>query len=205
MPPSDPPTVLLTGFDPFGGATRNPSSEAVRALQGATLAGHRVQALELPTVFGVAWQVLHTALRQHRPALVVCVGQAGGRSGFHIERVALNLDDARIPDNAGQQPRDRPIEPGAPTAYFSRLPLQAVVAGLHAQGLPAEVSHSAGTFVCNHVFYRLMHALATEPELQGTRGGFVHVPWLPEQGEPGMALDDVVRGLRVVVETCLQG
>ena len=200
MPPPDQPTVLLTGFDPFGGATRNPSSEAVQALHGNTLAGHRVQALELPTVFGDAWQVLRAALRQHRPALVVCVGQAGGRQGLHIERVAINLDDASIPDNAGHQPHDQPIEPGAPTAYFSSLPLQAVVTELRAQGLPAEVSNSAGTFVCNHVFYRLMHTLATDPELRGTRGGFVHVPWLPEQGSPGMELGDVVRGLRGVVE-----
>lgn len=205
MPLSDPPTVLLTGFDPFGGANRNPSSEAVQALHGSTLAGHRVQALELPTVFGGAWQVLHAALRQHRPVLVVCVGQAGGRSGLHIERVAINLDDASIPDNVGQQPRERPIEPGAPTAYFSSLPLPALVAELRAQGLPAEVSNSAGTFVCNHVFYRLMQALATDPVLRGTRGGFVHVPWLPEQGSPGMELGDVVRGLQCVVTCSLNG
>lgn len=198
------PTVLLTGFDPFAGATRNPSLEAVQALHGRELAGHRVQALELPTVFGVAWDALQTALAVHRPVLVVCAGQAGGRQGLHIERVAINVDDASIPDNAGQQPRDRPIQPGAPAAYFSSLPLQATVAALRAQGLPAEVSNSAGTFVCNHVFYRLMHALATDPALRGTRGGFVHVPWLPEQGSPGMALGDVVRGLQLVVERSLQ-
>lgn len=205
MPPPDQPTVLLTGFDPFAGATRNPSREAVQALHGRVLAGHRVQALELPTVFGAAWDILQTALAAHRPALVVCVGQAGGRSGFHIERVAINVDDATLPDNAGQQPHNRPVLPGAPTAYFSSLPLHAVVEGLRAQGLPAEVSNSAGTFVCNHVFYRLMHALATQPALQGTRGGFVHVPWLPEQGSPGMALADVVRGLQVVVACSLIG
>ena len=205
MPPPDQPTVLLTGFDPFAGATRNPSREAVQALHGRVLAGHRVQALELPTVFGAAWDTLQTALATHRPALVVCVGQAGGRSGFHIERVAINVDDATLPDNAGQQPHNRPVLPGAPAAYFSSLPLHAVVDGLRAQGLPAEVSNSAGTFVCNHVFYRLMHALATEPYMQGTRGGFVHVPWLPEQGSPGMALADVVRGLQVVVEVSLEG
>lgn len=204
MPPPDQPTVLLTGFDPFAGAARNPSLEAVQALHGRVLAGHRVQALELPTVFGAAWDALQTALMAQRPALVVSVGQAGGRRGFHIERVAINVDDATLPDNAGQQPVNRPVLPGAPTAYFSSLPAHAMVDGLRAQGLPAEVSNSAGTFVCNHVFYRLMHALATEPALQGTRGGFVHVPWLPEQGSPSMALEDVVRGLQVLVECTLQ-
>ncbi len=108
------PTVLLTGFDPFGGATRNPSSEAVQALHGTTLAGHRVQALELPTVFGGAWQVLHAALRQHRPALVVCVGQAGGRQGLHIERVAINLDDASIPTTPAINRANSPSNPAHP-------------------------------------------------------------------------------------------
>lgn len=200
-----PATVLLTGFDPFGEARRNPSSEAVQALHGAELAGHRVEALELPTRFSAAWPVLEAALNRHRPVLVICVGLAGGRSGFQMERVAINLDDATQPDNAGQQPVERAIVPGGPAAYFSGLPIRPVLAALHAQALQATVSHSAGTFVCNHVFYRLMHALATEPMLHGTRGGFVHVPWLPEQGEPCMPLDEVVRGLRVVVGQCLAG
>lgn len=200
---TSPTTVLVTGFDPFGGASRNPSIEAALALHGLDLAGHRVQALELPTRFGTAWDTLHAALIRQRPALVVCVGQAGGRSGLHIERVAINLDDATLPDNAGQQPLAQPVVPGGPAAYFSSLPVRTLVTALQDVGLPAEVSNSAGTFVCNHVFYRLMHALATEPALSSTQGGFVHVPWLPEQGEPCMALQDVVRGLQCVLACSL--
>jgi len=196
--------VLLTGFDPFGGATLNPSWLAVQALHGRRLLGHTLMAARLPTVFGDSLRTLQALLAQHRPALVVCVGQAGGRSALSLERIAINVDDAPIADNAGAQPIDTPVAPGAPAAYFSTLPIKAMRAALRREGLPAEVSQTAGTFVCNHVFYGLMHALATQPELRHTRGGFVHVPWLPEQGTPSMALDDVVRGLRVALRCALE-
>ena len=198
------PRVLLTGFDPFGGATLNPSWLAVQALHGRRLLGHILVAARLPTVFGDSLRTLQALLAQHRPALVVCVGQAGGRSALSLERIAINVDDAPIADNAGAQPIDTPVVPGAPAAYFSTLPIKAMRAALRREGLPAEVSQTAGTFVCNHVFYGLMHALATQPELRHTRGGFVHVPWLPEQGTPSMALDDVVRGLRVALRCALE-
>ncbi|OGB12655.1 MAG: pyroglutamyl-peptidase I [Burkholderiales bacterium RIFCSPHIGHO2_12_FULL_67_38] len=198
------PRVLLTGFDPFGGATLNPSWLAVQALHGRRLLGHTLMAARLPTVFGDSLRTLQALLAQHRPALVVCVGQAGGRSALSLERIAINVDDAPIADNAGAQPIDTPVAPGAPAAYFSTLPIKAMRAALRREGLPAEVSQTAGTFVCNHVFYGLMHALATQPELRHTRGGFVHVPWLPEQGTPSMALDDVVRGLRVALRCALE-
>ncbi|OGB40295.1 MAG: pyroglutamyl-peptidase I [Burkholderiales bacterium RIFCSPLOWO2_12_67_14] len=198
------PRVLLTGFDPFGGATLNPSWLAVQALHGRRLLGHTLMAARLPTVFGDSLRTLPALLAQHRPALVVCVGQAGGRSALSLERIAINVDDAPIADNAGAQPIDTPVAPGAPAAYFSTLPIKAMRAALRREGLPAEVSQTAGTFVCNHVFYGLMHALATQPELRHTRGGFVHVPWLPEQGTPSMALDDVVRGLRVALRCALE-
>ena len=197
------PRVLLTGFDAFGGDSLNPSWLAVRALHGRQIAGHTVVAAQLPTVFGEALRALHGLLVKHQPALVICVGQAGGRSALSLERIAINVDDAPIPDNAGAQPIDAPVAPGAPAAYFSTLPIKAMLAALQREGLPAEVSQTAGTFVCNHVFYGLMHTIAANPELRHTRGGFVHVPWLPEQGTPNMALDDVVRGLRVAVRAAL--
>jgi pyroglutamyl-peptidase len=195
--------VLLTGFDAFGGDAINPSWLAVRALHGRQIAGHTVVAAQLPTVFGESLRVLHGLLVSHRPVLVICVGQAGGRSALSLERIAINVDDAPIPDNAGAQPIDMPVAPGAPAAYFSTLPIKAMFAALQREGLSAEVSQTAGTFVCNHVFYGLMHTIAANPELRDTRGGFVHVPWLPEQGTPNMALDDVVRGLRVALRAAL--
>lgn len=197
-------TVLLTGFDPFGGASVNPSWLAVRALHGERLLDHAVVAAQLPTVFGESLRCLTALLDVHRPALVICVGQAGGRGAISLERVAINVDDAPIADNAGGQPIDTPVRPGAPAAYFTGLPIKAMLAELRAAGIAAEVSQTAGTFVCNHVFYGLMRTLATRRTLRHTRGGFVHVPWLPEQGAPHMALDDIVRGLRLAVQCALR-
>jgi pyroglutamyl-peptidase len=200
--PSD--TVLLTGFDPFGGASVNPSWQAVQALHGERLLDHAVVAAQLPTVFGESLRCLTALLDAHRPALVICVGQAGGRGAISLERVAINVDDAPIADNAGGRPVDTPVRPGAPAAYFTGLPIKAMLAELRAAGIAAEVSQTAGTFVCNHVFYGLMRTLATRRSLRHTRGGFVHVPWLPEQGTPHMALDDIVRGLRLAVHCALR-
>ena len=204
-PPPRPslPCVLLTGFDAFGGQALNPSSLAVHALRGRRIAGHRVVTAELPTAFDSAPARLRALIETHRPALVVCVGQAGGRAAISLERVAINLIDARIADNALAQPVDEPVVPGAPAAYFSTLPLKAMLAALQRDGLAAEVSQTAGTFVCNQVFYALMHALATRRGWGRLRGGFIHVPWLPEQGTPSMPLADIVRGLRVAVRVAL--
>lgn len=201
--PATLPVVLVTGFDAFGGETLNPSSLAVRALHGKRIAGHRVVAAELPTVFGASVATLRKLVHTHRPVLVVCVGQAGGRTALSLERVAINMDDARIPDNAGAQPVDAPVLPSAPAAYFSTLPIKAMLLALQRAGVAAEVSQTAGTFVCNHVFFGLMHLLATGRGLRGVRGGFVHVPWLPEQGQPSMSLSAVVRGLQVAVRAAL--
>lgn len=201
--PPSPGRILLTGFDAFNGARVNPSWLAVQALHNRQIGGRRIVAAQLPTVFGDSLRTLDTLLDQLRPELVVCVGQAGGRGALSLERVAINVNDAPIPDNAGTQPVDTPVAPGAPAAYFSSLPIKAALAALHREGLPAEVSQTAGTFVCNHVFYGLMHRLASHPGLRHTRGGFVHVPWLPEQGSPAMALADVVRGLRTVLRAAL--
>lgn len=197
------PRVLLTGFDPFGGQPVNPSWLAVQALHGKQIAGHMVVAAQLPTVFGESLRVLRQLISRHHPSLVICLGQAGGRGTISLERVAINLEDAPIADNAGACPVDEPVVAEGPAAYFTRLPIKAMLAALREAGLPADVSQTAGTFVCNHVFYGLMHDLATRPELRQTRGGFIHVPWLPEQGKPHLPLVDVVHGLRVAVRSAL--
>ncbi len=198
--------ILLTGFEPFGGESTNPSWTAARAAAEILEAeGLRVAAVELPCVFGEAIAVLHKALAEHRPQLVVCAGQAGGRERVSLERIAINCDDARIPDNAGNTPVDEPVVPGAPAGYFSTLPVKAALAALRGAGIPAEVSQTAGTYVCNHVFYGLMHALRDTP---GTRGGFVHVPYGPGQVAPGsgqasLPLEQMTEALAVVVRTAL--
>ncbi|MDM0069776.1 pyroglutamyl-peptidase I [Variovorax sp. J31P207] len=199
--------VLLTGFEPFDRETVNPSWEAVRALDGWRQGGAVVHARRIPCVFGVALRALDAAIDELQPQLVLAVGQAGGRSEFTPERVAINVDDGRIGDNAGHQPIDQPVVAGAPAAYFSTLPIKAMVRDLRAAGIPAAVSNSAGTFVCNHLFFGLMHRAATRP-VPGMRAGFIHVPYLPEQvarlpGQPSMALATVVAALRVSIATAL--
>ncbi len=199
------PTVLVTGFEPFGGEPVNPSAQAVQALHGRVVEGRRVVAAVLPCVFGDALVALERAVRATDPELVLCVGQAGGRGALSLERVAINVDDAPIADNAGARPIDRPIAPEGPAAYFSTLPIKAMVAALRAAGLPGEVSQTAGTFVCNHVLYGLMRTLEGRA---GTRGGFVHVPFLPEQaarhpGAPSLSLERIVRGLELALATAL--
>jgi pyroglutamyl-peptidase len=200
------PTVLLTGFEPFGGEDVNPSWEAVRALQGARIGGHRIETRCLPVVFGGALKALRKALAETKPALVVCVGQAGGRPQLSIERIAINVDDARAPDNAGNSPVDAPIVADGPAGYFATLPIKRLRAALHRAGIPAEISQTAGTYVCNHVFYGLMHALRTR---RGVRGGFVHIPYSPAQAarHPGAAslpVETVSEALRVIVRTALK-
>lgn len=206
--PTRTPRVLLTGFDAFGGETVNPSWLAARALHGRQIAGHRMVAAQLPTVFGESLTVLRALLALHQPALTLCVGQAGGRGAMSLERVAINVDDARIADNRGAQPIDSRVAPEGPAAYFTSLPIKAMLLALQAEGIAAEVSQTAGTFVCNHVFYGLMHTLAAanglKPTLKHPRGGFIHVPWLPGQGAPSMALDDMVRGLHIAVRVALR-
>ena len=197
------PTVLLTGFDPFGGEALNPSWLAVQALHGCQILGHRVVAARLPTVFGQSSRVLAALIKRHQPTLVLCVGQAGGRQAISLERVAINVDDARIADNAGAQPIDTPVDRSGPIAYFTSLPIKAMLLALQGEGIAAEVSQTAGTFVCNHVFYALMHQLATGRGLKKVRGGFVHVPYLAEQGTPCMPMDEMVRGLRVALRCAL--
>ncbi|QTD46133.1 pyroglutamyl-peptidase I [Ottowia testudinis] len=195
--------VLLTGFDPFGGDALNPSWLIARALHRRQLGGHRVVAAQLPTVFGDSLVRLNALLAEHRPALVICLGLAATRAAISLERIAINVNDARIADNAGAQPIDTPVIAGAPAAYFSTLPIKAMQQAIQRAGVPAEVSQTAGTFVCNHVFYGLMHRLATARGFSATRGGFIHVPMLPEQGAPSLPLEQMVEGLRVGIRAAL--
>ncbi|MFI1581957.1 pyroglutamyl-peptidase I [Embleya sp. NPDC020630] len=197
--------VLLTGFDTFAGEASNPSWEAVRlvAAKPGAAADLEVTAVRLSCVYGTALDELRSAVERVDPDLVVCVGQAGGRPDVTVERIAINVDDARIPDNAGRQPIDVPIVETGPAAYFAGLPIKACVAAARAAGVPASVSSTAGTFVCNHVFYGLMHLIATERPT--TRGGFVHVPFASEQvadrAVASLPLPAIADALRAIVTT----
>jgi pyroglutamyl-peptidase len=198
-----PAPFLVSGFAPFGGASINPSWLVAQALDGQLIAGAQVVAVQLPCVFGAAIEVMHSAIAQHAPQLVLALGQAGGRSDVSLERVAINVDDARIADNAGAQPLDEPVCAGAPAAYFSTLPIKAIVAALQQAGVPASVSQTAGTFVCNHVFFGLMHGLRRSRKV---RAGFMHVPLLPQQaaafpGQPSMDLATMVHATRLALLT----
>jgi pyroglutamyl-peptidase len=198
------PRILLTGFEPFGGDLVNPSALVCRALHGQRVGHATVHAMELPCVFGRALQVLDEALAATPPVLVLALGLAAGRAEISVERVAINVDDARIADNAGAQPVDVPVVADGPAAWFSTLPVKAIVAALRQEGLPAAVSQTAGTFVCNHVFYGLQHQLAGS----GVRSGFIHVPLIEAQasahpGLPTLPLDDLVRGVRTALRVAL--
>lgn len=197
-------TVLLTGFAPFGGETVNPSWQAVRALDGRVVEGHRVVTVELPCEFDASLPTLWHALRKTEPKVAIAVGLAGGRDGISLERVAINLIDARIPDNAGAQPIDIPVLRGGAAAFFSTLPIKASLLALRKADITAHVSQTAGTYVCNQVFYALLHALRRR---RNTRAGFIHLPWLPDQaarhGQPGMPLGQMTRALEIVVHTAL--
>ena len=198
--------VLITGFEPFGGEQLNPSWEVVRGLDNAIIAGCRVVARQLPCVFGESLTVLNSAIDTLSPSLVLAVGQAGGRTDITVERVAINVDDARIPDNKGNQPVDKPIVADGPAAWFSTLPIKAMVAAMREAGVPASVSQTAGTFVCNHVMYGLLHKLR---DLSEVKGGFIHIPYLPQQaaahpGAPSMAAETVRLALEVAIATALQ-
>ena len=196
-------TILLTGFEPFGGERINPSQEIVRALDGEIIHGHRVVGAVLPVAFAKAPLLLDALIERHRPEIVLALGLAGGRGELSFERIAVNLVDARIADNDGLQPIDEAVVIGAPGAYFSTLPVKAIEAHLRALGIPATASLSAGSYVCNQVFFGLAHLLATQ--YPTARGGFVHVPWLPEQAalrgsQPSMALTTMIDGVRAAIE-----
>jgi pyroglutamyl-peptidase len=190
--------LLITGFDPFGGASVNPAREAVMALPDV-VGDYALTKLEIPTVFGLAAETVLRAAKILCPDVILCVGQAGGRAAITPEVVAINLREASIPDNAGNQPKNMPVVENAPAAYFSTLPVRAMAEGVKAAGIPCSLSYSAGVFVCNDLLYTLLHHY----DGTDTRVGFVHIPYLPEQAGEGVAslpLEDAVRGLTAAIQ-----
>ena len=192
---------LITGFDAFGGDKINPSSLAVRQLK-RRIGSVVVHTAVLPTSYARSALALRGSIHEVRPDIVLCVGQAGGRAELCLERIAINVQDARIKDNDGKQPIDRPVVRDGPAAHFATLPIKACVAEMRKAGLPAAVSNTAGTFVCNNVFYALMDLAARHPIPM--KAGFLHIPYVTEQATrlgnvPSMALDDIVRGIEIIV------
>lgn len=190
--------LLITGFDPFGGQSVNPAWEAVSRLP-ARVGECEVHAVQVPTVFGLAAQRAVEEAQAVQPDIILCVGQAGGRAAVTPEMVAINLRYAAIPDNAGLQPQDIPCAEDGPAAYFATVPVREMARAIVQAGLPGSVSYSAGTFVCNDLLYTLLHHYRDTD----VRAGFIHVPFLPEQardGQPAMALDDIVRALCAAIE-----
>lgn len=189
--------LLITGFDPFGGESVNPSWLAVSKLPD-TIGNYTVHKMGIPTVFGKAAEKVLEKAVEIRPDLILCIGQAGGRDAVTPERIAVNIRDAKIPDNAQNRPEGEPVEAQGPAAYFSTLPVKAMADAIQAAGLPGQVSNSAGAFVCNDTLYLLLHHYAGTD----TRVGFVHVPWLPQQGSPSLPLADTIRALTAAIGAC---
>ena len=189
--------ILLTGFDPFGGETVNPAWEAVSRLNDR-IGDYRIDRLMVPTVFGKAGETVLRACEKASFDVVICVGQAGGRSGVTPEMVAINLRHAGICDNAGAAPQDEPVVNGGPAAYFSTLPVRRMVRRMAEEGIASSVSYSAGTFVCNDLMYTVLNHFAET----NVRAGFIHVPFLPEQaknGAPSMPLSEITRALTLSI------
>ena len=189
--------LIITGFDPFGGETVNPAWEAVKALP-EQIGSYRLTRMEIPTVFQKAAEAVIRAAEADRPDVILCVGQAGGRSAITPERIAINLSHARISDNEGNQPLQQPVIPGGPDGIFSTVPVFAMAEAISARSIPGSVSLSAGSFVCNDTLYRLL----TRFSGTGVRVGFIHVPFLPEQakeGVPSMALEQIISGLEASI------
>ena len=199
--------LLITGFQPFDGESVNPALEVAKGLQGKTINGYEVIAREIPVVRFEALKAVQAAIEELRPDAVITIGQAGGRPDITVERVGINIDDFRIPDNKGNQPIDEPVVAGGPVAYWATLPIKKMVANVKAQGIPASVSNSAGTYVCNHLLYGLLHYLTTQGKT-AIPAGFIHIPYLPEQmavrsGKDAqiatMSLDTLLKGFEAMI------
>lgn len=198
--------VLITGFDPFGGEKINPALEAVKKLPD-TIAGAEVIKLEIPTVFRKSLERIEESIIKNSPDIVIAIGQAGGRFGVTPERVAINMDDARIKDNEGFQPIDTAIFEDGETAYFTNLPIKAMVKEMQEGGIPGSVSNTAGTFVCNHVMYGLLYM--ADKKYPGMKAGFIHVPYIPNQvvskpNMPSMSIDDISKGLELCIKAAVE-
>lgn len=199
--------VLITGFDPFGGESVNPAYEAVKLLP-EMVAGAEVIKMEIPTVYDKAGEAVEEGIKKYQPDVVICVGQAGGRSSINIEKVAINLAEARIPDNDGKQPMDQPIRQDGENAYFTNLPCKAIVKEIRDAGIPAHISYTAGTFVCNDVMYSLLYMI--DKKYNHIRGGFIHVPYAMSQvvdkpvGTCAMSLETIAKGLELSIKAIVE-
>ena len=198
--------ILVTGFDPFGGEPINPAIESVKRLPD-NIAGAEIIKLEIPTVRKKSLEKIEKAINEHNPDVILSIGQAGGRFDISIERVGINLDDFRIPDNEGNQTIDEPIFPDGENAYFVKLPVKAMVQNVQKNNIPASVSYTAGTFVCNHVLYGVLYLI--EKKYKGKKSGFIHIPFLPEQvvdkrNTPSMELSTIVKGLTAAIEAIVK-
>lgn len=198
--------ILVTGFDPFGGESINPALEAVKKISN-NIDGVEIIKIEVPTVFKKSIDTLDKAMEEHKPDVVLCVGQAGGRFDITPEKVAINLDDARIKDNEGNNPIDEPIFKDGEIAYFSSLPVKAIVKNIKENNIPSSVSYSAGTFVCNHIMYGLLYLI--DKKHKNVKGGFIHVPFIPSQvlekkNMPSMALEDITKGLEFALKAIIE-
>ena len=202
--------ILVTGFDPFGGEKINPALETIKRLPDAVL-GAQIIKLEIPTVVGKSLAKIQEAVEKENPDVVLSIGQAGGRSEITVERVGINIDDCRIPDNEGNQPIDEPIVAGGPSAYFVTVPIKAIVEKIKANKIPASISNTAGTFICNHVCYGVAHLAAARTAAgKPMKSGFIHIPFLPEQviGKPAltpsMSLETIVSGITHALEAIVE-
>ena len=198
--------ILVTGFDPFGGESINPALEAVKKISN-NIDGVEIIKIEVPTVFKKSIDTLDKAMEEHKPDVVLCVGQAGGRFDITPEKIAINLDDARIKDNEGNNPIDEPIFKDGEIAYFSSLPVKAIVKNIKENNIPSSVSYSAGTFVCNHIMYGLLYLI--DKKYKNVKGGFIHVPFIPSQvlekkNMPSMALEDITKGLEFALKAIIE-
>lgn len=202
--------ILVTGFDPFGGEKINPALETIKRLPD-TILGAQIIKLEIPTVVGKSLAKIKEAVEKENPDAVLSIGQAGGRSEITVERVGINIDDCRIPDNEGNQPIDEPVVKGGPAAYFVTVPIKAIVENIKAHNIPASISNTAGTFICNHVCYGVAH-LAAQRTAAGKpmKSGFIHIPFLPEQAigkpalTPSMSLETIVSGITHALEAIVE-
>lgn len=202
--------ILVTGFDPFGGEKINPALETIKRLPD-TILGAQIIKLEIPTVVGKSLAKITEAVEKENPDAVLSIGQAGGRSEITVERIGINIDDCRIPDNEGNQPIDEPVIKGGPAAYFVTVPIKAIVENIKAHNIPASISNTAGTFICNHVCYGVAH-LAAQRTAAGKpmKSGFIHIPFLPEQviGKPAltpsMSLETIVSGITHALEAIVK-
>lgn len=197
--------ILITGFEPFGGEKINPSSEAIKLLP-ASINNYKIIKKTIPTVFDLSAKILQQEITKHKPNIVICVGQAGGISSINVERIAINIDDARIPDNNGNSPIDKKIKLDGDNAYFSTLPIKAIITKLKDNNIPASISNSAGTFVCNHIMYNALYF--ANKATNNFKAGFIHIPFLPEQVinkiAPSMNLKDIVTALEIIIKTTIE-